>query len=68
MNRDTLWADVRACAQTNPLLCQCLAPYLDGDCTLDEALMMAVLALAKANESYQRMVTNLIAQTPVGVA
>jgi len=27
-----------------------------------------VLALAKANESYQRMVTNLIAQTPVGVA
>jgi len=68
MNRATLWDEVRACAQTNPLLCQCLAPYLDGDCTLDEALMMDVLALAKANESYQRMVTNLIAQTPVGVA
>lgn len=68
MNRDALWDEVRACAQTNPILSQCLAPYLDGDCTLDEALMTAVLALAKANESYQRMVTNLIAQTPVGVA
>jgi hypothetical protein len=68
MSRDTLWDEVQACAQTNAVLSQCLAPYLDGDCTLDEALMTAVLALAKANESYQRMVTNLIAQTPVGVA
>lgn len=68
MNRDELWGRVRQCAQTNPVVSHCVARYLDGDCTLEEALMEAVLALAKANESYQRMVTNLIAQTPVGVA
>lgn len=68
MSRDELWDEVRKCAQNDAIVLRAIAPYLDGDCTLDEALMMAVLALAKANESYQRMVTNLIAQTPVGVA
>ena len=68
MNRYELWDHVRACARTNAIVSHCLAPYFDGDCPMDEALMTAVLALAQANESYQRMVTNLPAEMSAGVA
>ena len=68
MNRDELWDQVRKSALTNSIVSHRVARYIDGDCALDEAMMMAVLALARANESYQRMVTNMIAGIPASVA
>lgn len=68
MSRDELWGRVRQCAQTNPVVSHCVARYLDGDCTLEEALMEAVLALVNVNAGYQRMVRNLLAEMSPGVA